>query len=135
MKKQRWIAIKSILFCLIFFIFLNPAFAGMNSPFQKKKKSTPKIYETSTTRLVLKGLVNFYSYGISPIDGPRSPSYPTGSAYGRNAIQAHGFFLGVLLTADRLIHEAGQFHGPYIMKYGVKRYYDPLLMNTFWWEK
>lgn len=79
--------------------------------------------------------IRLYSEVISPADGPRSPSYPTSTAYGREAISRHGFFMGVLLTADRLIHESDIYHGPMIIKYGVPRYNDPVKYNTYWWEK
>lgn len=78
--------------------------------------------------------IHLYSKYISPADGPRSPSYPTSTAYGRDAIASHGFLLGILLIADRLIHESDVHKGPKIIKYGVSRYYDPVAYNTYWWE-
>lgn len=76
-----------------------------------------------------------YSKLISPADGPRSPSYPTGTAYARDAVKKHGFLLGTILTADRLIHEADIYRGPRITRYGVSRYYDPVEYNTYWWDE
>lgn len=78
--------------------------------------------------------IRIYSKAISPADGPRSPSFPTSTAYGREAIQQHGFLVGVLLIADRLIHESDVHRGPKIVKYGVSRYYDPVKVNTYWWK-
>ncbi len=78
--------------------------------------------------------IQLYSKVISPADGPRSPSYPTSTAYGKEAIRSHGFFVGVLLIADRLIHESDVYNGPRIMHYGVSRYYDPVKYNTYWWD-
>jgi len=92
-------------------------------------------YQTSTLKLVLTGMINFYSKVISPADGPRSPSYPTGSAYGRQAIEKYGFFPGVFLIGDRLMHEADRPLGPTITVYGRQRYYDPVIFNTYWWDE
>ena len=76
-----------------------------------------------------------FSKVISPADGARSLSYPTGSAYGYQAIQEEGVLVGVLLIGDRLFHEADQHYGSYIRLYGINRYYDPIENNVFWWKK
>ena len=102
--------------------------------FQKSVQNRQVKYETSSVKLVWVGLMNVYARVISPADGPRSPSYPTGSAYGKQAIRTYGFFLGVLLTADRLLHEADKPQGPIIKIYGKQRFYDPLEHNTYWWH-
>ena len=102
--------------------------------FRKPIQSRFAEHETSSTRLVWIGLIDFFRHVISPADGPRSPSYPTGSAYGKQAVETYGFFLGVVLTADRLIHEADRPFGPVITVYGKARYYDPLKNNTYWWD-
>jgi len=78
------------------------------------------------------GLVRGFQQGISPADGPRSPSYPTGSAYGAWVLQEEGFFWGVLMIGDRLFHEADLPLGPKVWIYGVERYYDPPLYNRYW---
>ncbi len=101
---------------------------------QKKCQPSEFSDQSSTAKLVGKGLIHFYSTVISPADGPRSPSYPTGSAYGKQAIEKHGIILGVILTADRLIHESDVHLGAVTEIYGVKRYYDPVENNTFWWD-
>ena len=102
--------------------------------FERPSRSAHTEYRTSPVKLVWTGLIDIYARAISPADGPRSPSYPTGSAYGRQAVETHGLFLGVLLTADRLLHEADRPLGPVITVYGTKRYYDPLESNTYWWK-
>ncbi len=78
------------------------------------------------------GLVRGFQQVISPADGPRSPSYPTGSAYGAWVLQEEGFFWGVLMIGDRLFHEADLPLGPKVWIYGVERYYDPPLYNRYW---
>ncbi len=119
---------------LLFVSHTSWAVDGMKGPFPDKKTSPPRIYQTSTTKLVSNGLIQFYSKCISPADGPRSPSYPTGSAYGREAITQYGLFPGMFLIADRLFHEADVNLGYNITVYGHSRYYDPLENNTFWWD-
>jgi putative component of membrane protein insertase Oxa1/YidC/SpoIIIJ protein YidD len=90
--------------------------------------------ETSTAKLIGRGAIQAYSRFISPVDGPRSPSYPTSTAYGRQAIQQHGFLLGVILIADRLLHEAEFYSGPRVVINGHARYYDPIESNIYWWH-
>lgn len=111
---------------------------GMNSPpgTSRQVRFSPEehFYQTNNISFVLSGFIRVYSKVISPADGARSPSYPTGSAYGYQAVKKYGFFPGIFLTADRLLHESDIHRGPYILKYGKKRYYDPLYWNTFWWE-
>ena len=109
---------------------------SMRSPFNKGSQN--KFHsEKSLSLFDLTALttIRFFSRVISPADGPRSPSYPTGSAYGKMAIEQHGALMGILLIGDRLFHEADIHQGPLIRHYNKIRYYDPLESNTFWWEK
>lgn len=106
----------------------------MKGPLKSSSSQQQPFIQTSTSHLVLNGLIQIYSKYISPADGPRSPSYPTGSAYGRQAITKYGFIPGVFLVADRLLHEADTPLGYQISVYGRQRYYDPLEHNTFWWD-
>ena len=117
-------------------LFGTSSFAadGMRSPFRKNK---PKqiIYDSGSPGASLgKGLIRGFSKWISPVDGPRSPSYPTGSAYGYDAINKYGFFIGIILTADRLLHESDFPMEPRMILYGTERFYDPVEMNTYWWD-
>ncbi len=91
-------------------------------------------YQISTVKLVWKGAIGFYSGLISPADGPRSPSYPTSTIYGKQAIERYGFWMGIVLIADRLFHEADIHLGPRIILHGTERYFDPVENNTFWWD-
>lgn len=107
----------------------------MKGPFSRPEKSgSDSDLPVSTVKWAGKGAIHLFSRYISPADGPRSPSYPTSTAYGRKAIETHGFFVGILLLADRLIHEADVHKGPKIVLYGTSRYYDPVESNTFWWD-
>ena len=79
------------------------------------------------------GLLGFYRTVISPVDGDRCDMAPTCSLYSHQALQTHGVLLGVVLTADRLLHEADE--RPLIVplrRDGELLYPDPLRNNTWW---
>jgi len=79
-------------------------------------------------------LVKGFQKVISPVDGARCSMYPTCSAYSVDAFRKHGTIKGLLLTADRLLHEHDEHDfAPIIVKHGVYRYYDPVERNDFWW--
>lgn len=124
----------------ILFIFLNTtvvgAASGMKGPAsqQSSRRIYPTDYQTSSIKLVLSGLIQFYAKVISPADGPRSPSYPTGTAYGIEAVKRYGLFPGIIIIGDRLLHESDRHLGPMIIIYGKRRYYDPPEFNTYWWD-
>ncbi|MBU6235795.1 MAG: membrane protein insertion efficiency factor YidD [Alphaproteobacteria bacterium] len=54
------------------------------------------------TRL-LKVPVHVYRYAISPLLGPRCRFYPSCSEYCLQALEKHGPFHGLILTARRLL--------------------------------
>lgn len=79
--------------------------------------------------------LSFYGEHISAVDGDRCPSYPTCSTYAKEAFEKHGFFMGWMMTVDRLIHEGSEETrvSPYIEMEGELRIFDPLQNNDFWW--
>ena len=78
--------------------------------------------------------INFFSEYVSRVDGDRCPMYPTCASYGRQAVKKHGFFVGVVMTADRLIHEGNEMdYAPLVKTGGRIRYYDPVSGNDYWW--
>ena len=80
-------------------------------------------------------LLRFYQQVISEVDGARSNMYPTGSDYARRVIKKHGVALGIVLTAERLLHEGNEKQvSPRIRKYGIHRIYDPVEANDWWWR-
>jgi uncharacterized protein len=80
-------------------------------------------------------LLRFYQQVISEVDGARSNMYPTGSDYARQVIKKHGVALGIVLTAERLLHEGNEKQvSPRIRKYGIWRTYDPVEANDWWWH-
>lgn len=121
-----------LLFSLISF---QNSLAQMRAPYE----TTPVLVNVQAenwtqSQVVFSSMILFYSKIISPLDGPRSPSYPTGSAYGLQAIRQEGIFMGILLIGDRLFHEADIHQGAYFKIYNRTRYYDPIENNTFWWK-
>jgi len=80
-------------------------------------------------------LLRFYQTVISPLDGDRCPMYPTCSEYSVQAIRKHGPFIGVVMTADRLIHEEDEQRFAPLDKVGDRyRFIDPVADNDFWWH-
>jgi hypothetical protein len=85
--------------------------------------------------LLMKGITLFQDY-ISPVDGDRCPMKPTCSAYALYAMKKHGFFIGAMMTADRLIHESDEIrYAPAIIQGESVRFYDPVSNNDFWFDK
>jgi len=86
-------------------------------------------------RMALEGL-NFFSEYISKVDGDRCPMYPTCASYSRQAFRKHGFLVGIVMTADRLIHESNEMeYVPRVKVGGTMRYYDPVSWNDYWWYR
>jgi hypothetical protein len=82
-------------------------------------------------------LLSFYKNHISPVDGGRCPSYPSCSLYAEQAMKKHGFFMGWIMTVDRLIHEGKEETAvsPYIHSDGEDLILDPVENNDFWWTQ
>ena len=83
--------------------------------------------------LLMQGVKIFNKY-ISRVDGDRCPMHPTCSAYSLQVIKKHGFFIGFMMTADRLIHESNEMDYAPLVKVGDRyKFYDPVSNNDFWW--
>jgi putative membrane protein insertion efficiency factor len=88
---------------------------------------------TAPASLLIKS-VRFYQDHISPVIGERCPMTPSCSAYSVSAIKKHGFFIGIVMTADRLIHENDETaSAPAVEKDDGLKFYDPVENNDFWW--
>lgn len=57
----------------------------------------------SSVDIVFHGAIRFFQKRISPTDGSRCGFSPTCSVYGGQAIRDQGPFMGLLMTADRMI--------------------------------
>ena len=80
--------------------------------------------------------ITFFQKYISPVDGDRCPMYPSCSSYSKQAFQTHGFFMGWIMTCDRLMR-CGRDEtrlSPEIMQNGRRLTYDSLSQNDFWWK-
>lgn len=79
--------------------------------------------------------VRFYQETASRVNGERCQMYPSCSAYSLEAIRKHGFFLGYMMTVDRLLHESDEMDSAPIIKLnnGKEKYFDPVEANDFWW--
>ena len=80
-------------------------------------------------------LVSFYRDHISPIDGSQCPSQPSCSSYSIQAFKKHGFFIGWMLSIDRLLHEGSEETkvSPLVFIDGEWKILDPVENNDFWW--
>jgi len=88
---------------------------------------------SSSPGYLLQGVEILWGY-ISSVDGDRCPMHPTCSAYSFKVIKKHGFFIGVMMTADRLIHEGSEMDYAPLVKVGDRyKFYDPISNNDFWW--
>jgi len=122
-----WLAV-----CLFSFPLFCDA-GSMKGP--KRSNTTHRVQQVGELSFAAQtGLIlvrGFQKY-ISPADGPRSPSYPTGSQYGLQAIREEGLFWGLLMTGDRLFHEADVPMGPLVNLHNKVRFYDPPSSNRYW---
>ena len=76
----------------------------------------------------------FYRQVLHVVVTSHCPMYPSCSNYSRLAIEKHGSVVGVILTADRLIHEGDeQYYAPVVQRNGRSLYRDPVENNDFWW--
>lgn len=113
-------------------------YADTPNPMRAPRQAQPTVptrAHLSPPAKALDAAVQFFQQVISPVDGPRSTMYPTGSAYARQALAKHGAGLGLLLTIERLMHEGSEGQrAPRIRKYGIWRVYDPVEANDWWWQ-
>ena len=81
--------------------------------------------------------VSLYRKHISAVDGDRCPSLPSCSSYSLNAMKKHGFFIGWIMTVDRLIHEGREEAevSPLVFTEGTWKIYDTVENNDFWWYR
>ncbi len=79
-------------------------------------------------------LLSFYQNVIGPVQSGRCPMYPTCSQFSVQAIRKHGPAIGIVMTADRLMHELDEQNYASLVKVGSRyRYEDTVADNDFWW--
>ena len=80
--------------------------------------------------------LKLYQHCFSLLNTAKCPMEPSCSNYSIQAVKKHGAFIGVILTADRLLHEMDEQHYVPLVKKGKSyRYLDPVENNDFWWYK
>lgn len=83
----------------------------------------------------LREAMRFFQTTISRVDGDRCPMYPTCSQYGQEALARHGAIVGLLMIVDRMFHEWSETSmAPQVVVYGVRRFWDPVHENDFWFS-
>ncbi|OGP49898.1 MAG: hypothetical protein A2Y79_02865 [Deltaproteobacteria bacterium RBG_13_43_22] len=114
----------------IFFIFLvillltvpGKGFGENPSPAQSPDRS-------SLFALGIEG----YQKLLSPVLASQCPMQPSCSAYAKQALYEYGPFLGLLLTVDRLFHEANENRTSPLVRQGEQlKLYDPPSANVWW---
>jgi len=80
-------------------------------------------------------LLNFYQTVISGTDGDRCGMSPSCSSYAARAFKKHGFFLGWIMSCDRLIRcGRDETHRSSHIRSGNRILtVDTLEDNDFWW--
>lgn len=92
--------------------------------------------ESSAGSAFLLGALYIYRNYVSPVNGDRCPMIPTCSSYAVQAVRKHGFFLGIMMTADRLMHEPDEIrHAHPVVGGGRVGFEDPVSNNDFWWYR
>ncbi len=115
MKKKANFYVVILVSCLFFF--------SISYAKQDEKNLMHKVFD-------------FYHSHISSIDGNRCPMYPSCSNYSKKVFEKHGFFMGSIMTFDRLIRCGGselEFAEEIEVK-GKKKCFDPVEYNDFWWQ-
>ncbi len=131
--------------CLLCFVMVHGVSAAMDEPWSVNPESPVikavhpgeaqgKWKDTGMNPLIM--LLRSFREHVSPVDGPRCTLYPTCSAYAEEATTKHGTLMGLILTADRLLHEFDEpDFAPPVVRFGSVRYFDPVENNDFWWSR
>ena len=129
---------KKTLSFIIFFYVLAALYGSALAGQDVKLDDQPQVsHEAEKSREnVLLYPIKLYQDYISSADGDRCPMHPTCSRYCAEAIKKHGTFLGWIMCSDRLIRcgrDEKKLSDP-VWVDGVKRSYDPVSNNDFWWQ-
>jgi uncharacterized protein len=137
---RRWNVLMSVIVLLTLgLVGLAVADDKLRGPWTHPVVAQPSpqdMSETSVPGLAVRGALTAWHEVLTRADGPRSVMYPTASGYLGQAVAKHGMLIGIMMTADRLLHEWDeQQRAPRIVKYGISRAYDPVEANDFWWAR
>ena len=77
--------------------------------------------------------VQVYQKFLSPVLASECYMQPSCSAYAKQALSDYGPFLGLLLTIDRLLHEANEDQtSPLVRQGNANKLFDPPSANLWW---
>lgn len=136
---------------ILILVFAQPVYAGPWGPWstspdapalvlpadrEQSRRDQAEPQPTGIAATPFLWLLTFYQKAIGPVNRGRCPMYPTCSQYSVQAIKKHGPVVGIIMTADRLIHERDeQLYAP-LEKIGDRsRFIDPVENNDFWWSR
>ncbi|MDH4163173.1 MAG: membrane protein insertion efficiency factor YidD [Nitrospirota bacterium] len=103
---------------------------------ERPARPSAEKHETSMAATPFSWMLKIYQNFVSPLDGDRCPMHPTCSQYSVQAIRKHGPVIGIVMTTDRLLHEADEQRLARQKNFGDRlRYLDPLDNNDFWWTR
>jgi hypothetical protein len=125
-----------IFLCFVFFLIVITGPPGMAFEDETFLESEPASHEDSSGLNLGAWMFSLYRDHISAVDSDRCPSVPTCSSYAVQVFKKHGFFMGWMMTVDRLIHEGSEelSVSPRIYSEGQWKIYDPVENNDFWWS-
>jgi len=129
--------------CLFFLLFPgmavaqdNPQDDPMRGPWQSPGTGASLSRPAAKATHVPAVLVGLYREYVSPIDGSQCPMVPSCSQYSLDAFERHGFFMGWIMTCDRLLR-CGRDEIKRASRIVVReeeKCYDPVENNDFWWS-
>lgn len=89
----------------------------------------------STAELTARTWLRFYQEWISVVSRSPCRMDPSCSRYSLLAIQKHGAAIGIVMTADRLLHEADEQKIARVVRTAGQAFcLDPVSNNDFWWH-
>ena len=84
---------------------IDPRHPTVAPPGSKPPGTPPRDRDApaSAPQVVAEALLWAWTHGISRVDGATCPFYPTCSGFARQAVERHGFLLGSIMAADRIM--------------------------------
>jgi putative component of membrane protein insertase Oxa1/YidC/SpoIIIJ protein YidD len=114
-------------------IFLSLIVSFLTLPlsgFAMEPSGTSTVPEASS--LLSLGIGGYQKF-LSPVLDSNCYMQPSCSAYAKQALSAYGPWLGLLLTVDRLFHEANEDRTSPLIRQGKRlKLYDPPAANVWW---
>lgn len=136
-----------VIFLIISGLTLFPVFSGFcEEPWSVlperpvfKSPPPPSIradWSESTSGIACRTWLAFYQNWLGVVSRSHCRMEPSCSNFAIQAIQRHGAAIGVMMTGDRLLHEADEQKARRIVSsWGIAYCPDPVSNNDFWWYK